>query len=120
MKELASGQITEEVLENKPVTWELWRSNNISVKGRQFIGRLGAADITGYQTTTGTRIEIEVKKIGDKVSDDQVKFLTHVAACNGIAQIATSDRNGLVVRIEVYSDDSKADIMNRLRAQWKK
>lgn len=91
MKELTSSEITELVFKEKPYHWELWRQNNTAIHGRKFIGKRGIADITGYSTLTGQRIEIEVKKKGDKLSDEQAEFLIHVAKCGGISYIAMHD-----------------------------
>lgn len=74
--------------------FDAWRANNLAVRGRAFIGRKGCGDITGYHKITGVRLEVEVKKIGDVLSDDQKKFLESIRMANAYALIAHDNGNG--------------------------
>jgi len=65
----------------------IWRQNSNPIPGRAFIGKVGAADITGFEKETGKRVECEVKKIGDRLSIDQKEFLQLVSENNGIALV---------------------------------
>jgi hypothetical protein len=51
----------------------VWRQNNVSVRGRRFVGLKGVPDIVGM-TRSGTFIGVEVKGPGDKQSEWQVRF----------------------------------------------
>jgi hypothetical protein len=50
----------------------------------------GMADISGIQIGTGIRVEVEVKRPGEKTTADQDAFLARINAAGGIAFIATS------------------------------
>lgn len=100
-KEFSASEITQYAI--KVLTLQgycVWRNNNLAVKGRTFIGRKGCADITGFKRGTGVRIEVEVKKIGDVLSQDQRKFLSEVSEAGGIALIAS--QNGSEIILEPY------------------
>lgn len=93
---LTKGQITTTaLLILKPRNKEVWRQNNISVRGRKFIGRLGVPDIIGF-TRKGLFMACEVKALGDSLSDEQIGFLTNLHKSGGIALIATEDERGQV------------------------
>ena len=51
-----------------------WRSNNIAVKGRKFIGLKGVPDILGVLPPHGTMLAIEVKTEKGIQSDEQREF----------------------------------------------
>lgn len=53
-------------------------------------GKVGSADITGYVMGTGTRIEIEVKRPGEKQRPDQVDFGDAVSSGGVIYFVTTS------------------------------
>ena len=54
---------------------KVWRQNSGTMGGRKYrTGIEGCADITGAIAPWGTRLEIEVKKPGEKQSSAQVKF----------------------------------------------
>lgn len=53
----------------------VWRQNNLAVRGRKFIGKKGMPDIIGYDKS-GYSVYCEVKTINDKLSQDQVNFMT--------------------------------------------
>lgn len=56
----------------------VWRNNNLAVKGRKFIGRKGVPDIVGYDKN-GLAVYCEVKTGKDKLSEEQIEFLTHAS-----------------------------------------
>lgn len=97
MKELTAGQITAHALKVLDLQgYEVWRSNNLPVRGRLFIGRKGVADIMGFHRTSGKLIATEVKKIGDTLKPAQIEFLSQVKRSGAVALIATQ-RGGEVV-----------------------
>lgn len=102
IRPLTKGEITKSALiELQYRGFEAWRQNNLAVRGREFIGRKGIGDISGYQRNpaTGIRLEVEIKTISDKLSDDQIKFLGEAQAAGCICMIA-HEINGKVVLTE--------------------
>jgi hypothetical protein len=97
-REYTASEITEHALKVlRLLGFEVWRSNNLAVKGRKFIGKKGVADISGYERFTGKRVECEVKKIGDTIKTDQENFLDEAKA-NGVhVYLATQKGNEIVV-----------------------
>lgn len=71
---------------------QVWRNNNLAVKGRKFIGRKGVPDIVGYDKT-GVAIYCEVKSGKDKLSEEQISFMTH-AASMGCRTLIATDKDG--------------------------
>lgn len=53
-------------------------------------GKRGLADITGIEKASGRRIEIEVKRPGNRATDAQESFLAEVRKRKGIAFVAYS------------------------------
>lgn len=101
IKELSASEITQQTLKILSLQgYEVWRSNNLAVKGRKFIGRKGVGDITGYCKKTGRRLECEVKKIGDTMKEEQHEFLMGILKAGGIALVAR--QQGREVVIEPY------------------
>jgi len=95
---LTTSQITEEAkIRLSALGYEVWRNNNIAVRGRKFIGRKGVSDLIGYKKDGGTALYCEVKKPGDTLSHHQIDFLTdaHNAGC--FALVAYSE--GQTVKI---------------------
>lgn len=95
-KTLDKSTIRESAI--KELTWRgcnVWRQNNLAVKGRKFIGRLGVADVIGF-TRAGLFVACEVKTINDRLSDDQIKFLNEVKDAGGFAFIACQSNTGNV------------------------
>lgn len=115
MKELTASEIGEWVMKTKPPHWELWRQNNTAIPGRAFIGRKGVGDYTGYDTITGKRIEIEVKKRGDMISDNQAALLVSVAKSGGNAYVAIQNHCDICELIKVVPNDTKHSLNNYLR-----
>jgi hypothetical protein len=100
-KEMTAGQITAYALKVLDLqNMEVWRSNNLPVRGRAFIGRKGVADIMGFCRHSGRLVACEVKKIGDTLKPAQIEFLSQVKSSGAVALIATQ-RGGEVV-IEEY------------------
>lgn len=94
---LTKGQIRESAI--KELTWRgfnVWKQNNLAVPGRKFIGRLGVADVMGFCKKTGRIVACEIKTLSDRLSDDQIKFLTDVKKAGGIAFIASQSACGAV------------------------
>lgn len=85
----------------KELRWKgytVWRNNNIAVRGRKFIGRLGVSDIIGI-TKDGKWVACEVKTVNDVLSVDQIEFMNEVKTAGGIALIAKEEK-GRVVLVE--------------------
>lgn len=113
MKELSASEITELVLKKASPEVELWRQNNISVKGRSFIGKKGIGDITGFHRYTGKRIEIEIKKAGDYLSEDQFNFLQSIHESNAFSYIVTqcpiNENNAMEIH---FTNDTTLELIN--------
>lgn len=97
IKELTKGQIRESAI--KELSWrgyDVWKQNNIAVRRRQFIGRYGVSDVMGFCKKTGRIVACEIKTLSDRLSDDQIKFLTDVKNAGGLAFIASQSACGAV------------------------
>lgn len=79
---------------------EAWIQNNVTIRGRKFIGRKGVCDIMGYHRLTGLITACEVKKIGDTFKKDQIEMLTKIHKAGGIALQARQE--GLKVIVKNY------------------
>lgn len=98
IKEYSAGEITDYAIKVLTLLgYKVWRSNNIPVKGRKFIGQRGVGDVTGYRRFKGTRVECEVKKIGDTLSDDQIAFLNEAKENGCDVYLATQKESEIVV-----------------------
>ncbi|MFY7938756.1 MAG: VRR-NUC domain-containing protein [Flavobacterium sp.] len=64
------------------------RVNNIPVRRRKGTIEKGWSDLQGY-TARGVYVAIEVKKIGDRLSKEQIERLNDVIECGGVAYICT-------------------------------
>lgn len=97
-KQYTASEITQRALQILSLNgFEVWRNNNLAVRGRKFIGKRGAADITGYEKKTGKRVECEVKAGKDVLSKDQQEFLSDVALNGGYAIVATQKDDKIVL-----------------------
>lgn len=67
--------------------FDVWINNNIPVRGRKFIGRLGVPDIIGI-TKDARWVVCEVKTLNDKLTKDQIKFLNQIKHSGGYAFLA--------------------------------
>ncbi len=66
---------------------DVWRQNNIAVRGRKFTGRKGLPDLIGH-TSGGVAVYCEVKTEGDRLSDDQTAFLSEASRAGCVTLIA--------------------------------
>lgn len=102
IKELTKGFIRESAI--KELTWrghDIWKNNNLAVKGRKFIGRLGVSDVIGI-TKDGRWVACEIKTLNDRLSPDQIDFLNDVKKAGGLAYVACQGNNGQVeLRAEI-------------------
>ena len=83
LKPLTAGQLTDMALKTLRLrNFTVWRQNNLSVKGRKFIGMKGMPDIIGYGNG-GRAVYCEVKTENDRLSQDQIEFMdgAHKAGC---------------------------------------
>lgn len=82
---------------------EVWRNNNLAVKGRAFIGRKGVPDIIGYDKKHGQFVACEIKKLGDRISPEQMVFLTQLGLAGGSSMLCsqTSDET---IKLEIFKD----------------
>jgi hypothetical protein len=71
---------------------QVWRHNNLAVKGRKFTGRKGVPDIIGFNKD-GISIYCEVKSGKDKLSEDQSEFMVNATSMGCKTWIAT-DKDG--------------------------
>lgn len=88
IKELTKGEIRESAI--KELTWRghtVWKNNNLAVRKRKFIGRLGVSDVIGI-TKDGRWVACEIKTLNDRLSTDQIDFLNDVKKAGGVAYIA--------------------------------
>ncbi len=98
VKELTKGQIRESAITE--LTWRghtVWINNNLAVRKRKFIGRLGVSDVIGI-TKDGRWVVAEVKTLGDRLSDEQIKFLNDVKNAGGLAYLAVQNGNQVELR----------------------
>ena len=99
---------------------EVWRNNNLAVKGRTFIGRKGVPDIIGYDKKYGQFVACEIKKLGDRISPDQLVFLTNLGIAGGLSMLCsqTSDET---IKLEIFKDgESKIFKWNESEKEFRK
>lgn len=82
---------------------DVWRNNNLAVKGRSFIGRKGIGDIIGYSKKYGQFISAEIKTIADRVSPDQLTFMHELGSSNGIAMLIQQVRDESII-MTIFKD----------------
>lgn len=82
---------------------EVWRNNNLAVKGRAFIGRKGVPDIIGYDRKHGQFVGCEIKKLGDRISREQFTFLTQLGLAGG-ASMLCSQTSDETIKLEIFKD----------------
>ena len=82
---------------------EVWRNNNLAVKGRAFIGRKGVPDIIGYSKKYGQFVACEIKKLGDRISPDQLVFLHQLGAVGGLSMLC-SQISDETIKLEIFKD----------------
>jgi hypothetical protein len=87
---MLANKITANTLTQQALTvlklngWVVWRNNNLAVKGRAFIGRVGVPDIIGFNKKDGRFIAVEIKVGRDKLSPEQKLFLEYVNKAGGV------------------------------------
>ena len=86
---------------------DVWRNNNLAVKGRSFIGRKGVPDVIGYSKKYGQFIACEVKAIGDRVSPEQMSFLTNLSIAGGVAMICQQIRDESII-VKIFNQDGES------------
>ena len=86
---------------------EVWRNNNLAVRGRAFIGRKGVPDIIGYSKKYGHFICCEIKAIGDRLSSDQMVFLEQLAMAGGTAMLCQQIRDESII-VKIYNQDGES------------
>ena len=87
---MLANKITANTLTQQALTvlklngWEVWRNNNLAVKGRAFIGRVGVPDIIGFNKKDARMIGVEIKVGADKMSNEQNEFLDQLNKAGGV------------------------------------
>lgn len=95
--ELTAGMITKIAMkELEQRNCFVWRSNNLSVPGRKFVGLKGVPDICGFNKQTGMAVYCEVKTKNDKLSNFQINFMNRASQSNCLCMMAM-DENGKVI-----------------------
>jgi len=95
--ELTAGMITKIAMQElERRNCFVWRSNNLSVPGRKFIGLKGVPDICGFHKQTGMAVYCEVKTKNDKLSNFQINFMNRAKESNCLCLMAV-DENGRVI-----------------------
>lgn len=94
--DLTAGMITKIAMQElERRNCFVWRSNNLPVPGRKFIGLKGVPDICGFNKATGMAVYCEVKTKNDKLSEFQINFMNRASQSNCLCLIAI-DENGSV------------------------
>lgn len=76
---------------------EVWRQNQVPVRGRIFTGRKGLTDIQGFHRNTGLAVYCEVKAGKDSLSDEQIRFLNKAQRAGCICLVATNYGKSLLM-----------------------
>jgi hypothetical protein len=87
---------------------EVWRNNNLAVRGRAFIGRKGVPDIIGYSKKYGHFVCCEIKAIADRLSADQMVFLEELSMAGGTAMLCQQIRDE-TIQVKIYTDGESQD-----------
>lgn len=98
IKELTKATIRASAI--KELTWRgytVWIHNNLAVRKRKFIGRLGVSDVIGI-TKDGRWVACEIKTLNDRLSTDQIIFLNDVKKAGGVAYLAVQEGNQVVLK----------------------
>jgi len=82
---------------------EVWRNNNLAVRGRAFIGRKGIPDIIGFNKKYGTFVACEIKAIGDRISPEQMLLIEELGNANGMAMVCQQFRDESII-LTIYKD----------------
>ena len=111
MKNLTASEITKLAiaeLNNRGGVY--WRNNNIPVRGRINNVKKGVSDILGI-SRAGVFVACEVKTVNDRLSSEQIDFLTTVKALGGAALLATEE-NGLF-KLKEYTNEKERNTTNQ-------
>lgn len=96
---LTAGEITEKAInELRYRNCFVWRNNNISVRGRKFIGLKGVPDIVGFHIITGAAVYCEVKTANDRLSKEQKEFLSKAKESGCHVLLATEAENKFILK----------------------
>lgn len=82
---------------------EVWRNNNLAVRGRAFIGRKGVPDIIGFNKKYGFFVACEIKAIGDRISPDQMLLIEEISIAGGTAMVCQQLRDESII-VTFYKD----------------
>jgi hypothetical protein len=109
MAYLSASNLTKMMLEYlKDNGNEVWRNNNLAVRGRAFIGRKGVPDIIGYSKKYGHFVCCEIKAIADRLSADQMVFLEELSMAGGTAMLCQQIRDETII-VKIYTDGESQD-----------
>ena len=105
IKELTAGDIQEIAKTELELRGCLvWRQNQIPQRFRKFRGKKGQSDLVGI-SKQGLFVGCEAKTLKDRLSKEQIEFLTEVKQRGGIALIAIQDKHtGQFCMIEFKND----------------
>lgn len=98
IKPLTKGEIRASAIAE--LTWRghtVWINNNLAVRKRKFIGRLGVSDVIGI-TKDGRWVACEIKTLNDRLSPDQITFLNDVKTAGGLAYLAVQEGTRVELR----------------------
>lgn len=96
---LTAGAITKiAMLELERRNCFVWRSNNLPVPGRKFIGLRGVADICGFHKQTGMAVYCEVKTKNDKLSEFQINFMNRASQSNCLCLLAVEENGNVILK----------------------
>lgn len=98
VRELTKGHIRASAITE--LNWRghtVWINNNMAVRKRKFIGRLGVSDVIGI-TKDGRWVACEIKTLNDRLSNDQIDFLNDVKTAGGLAYLAVQVGNQVELR----------------------
>ena len=91
--DISANELTKWAKKNlEYVGYRLNRVNNIPFGKRKGTIQKGWADLQGY-TENGFYVAVEVKKLGDKLSQEQKERLEDIFKCGGIVYICTEMDN---------------------------
>lgn len=98
------------------VGYEVWRNNNLAVKGRTFVGRKGVPDIIGYHKKYGQFIACEIKALGDRLSVHQLELLNDLGVCGGSSLMCqqTSDES---IKLTIFTENGENEISEWIESE---
>lgn len=97
--DLTAGMITKiAMLELERRNCFVWRSNNLTVPGRKFVGLRGVPDICGFHKETGIAVYCEVKTKNDKLSEYQLNFMNRASLSNCLCLIAIEENGNVILK----------------------